>query len=57
MPDWMLGMGWGSWLVLIMIPFWILGILGIVLYVIYFIVEMSCGRKGKGQFRKKRRRH
>ena len=54
MPDWMLGMGWGSWLVLVMIPFWILGILGIVLYV---IVEMSCGRKGKGQFRKKPGRH
>jgi len=54
MPDWMLGMGWGSWLVLLMMPFWILGILGIVLYV---IVEMSCGRKVKGKFLKKRRRH
>ncbi|GJL51885.1 MAG: hypothetical protein NPIRA01_31120 [Nitrospirales bacterium] len=48
--------GWGIGL-LFMIELWILGILWIVSYVIYFIVEMSGGAKGKGLYRKKRRRH
>jgi len=53
MDDEMLGMVRGSGLVL-MIALWLLGILGIVLNV---IVEMSCGRKVKGKFLKKQRRH
>ena len=53
MDDGMLGMGWGSGLIL-MIAFWILGILGIVFYV---LVEMSGGRKVKGKLLKKQRQH